>query len=451
MIDGNAILAKFPASIPRYTSYPTAPHFQKGAGIEIAGPGLAALTPESAVSLYMHVPYCDRLCWFCGCHTRHTLKYEPVQTYLGFLRREVKQVGQRIGCRPLVRQLHLGGGSPSMVAADDFLRLREALHEAFRFDAETEISVEIDPSDVTDATLKGLRDFGITRASIGVQDFDPVVQRAINRPQSFEDTAKVAGKLRDLGIHSLNIDALYGLPKQSQERVAATIAQVIALKPDRVALFGYAHVPWLKKHQQMIHDEDLPGSEARFAHAQMAAAMLCDSGYQRIGMDHFALPGDSLCKASEAGRLHRNFQGYTTDDCDTLIGFGASAISHYPAGYVQNIVPTAQYQAAVERGELAVQAGLLLTGDDHVRAWMIERLMCDFEISYSALTQRFGAESQPYVAEARQIASAEADGLCGSDDQRFFVPAEARPFVRMVASRFDAYLADQRFKFSKAV
>lgn len=451
-IDPAVILARYPAAVPRYTSYPTAPHFQPGLGEELLPRMLAAITPDERISLYLHVPFCDRLCWFCGCHTKHTLKYDPVAAYVTTLIEEIGRVAGTIGFRARAGQIHFGGGSPSMLSANDMQRLGDALRGAFAIDAETEISVEIDPSDVTDATLDGLRALGLTRASIGVQDFDPEVQKTINRPQSFELTRDVATALRDIGVHSLNIDALYGLPLQTEERLKATIGQVIELGPDRVALFGYAHVPWLKKHQKMIRDADLPDGMARFHQAALAADAMRAAGYQPVGIDHFAKPDDTLAQAVRAGTLHRNFQGYTTDTCRTLIGLGASSIGSFADGYVQNIVPTAQYAQAVERGDLAGAKGYRLTSDDRIRAWMIGRLMCDFAVDFGALEARFGASTAaPYIREARLLAAHDEDGLSGIEGTRFVVPIEARPFTRIVASRFDAYLNASQIRYSKAV
>jgi oxygen-independent coproporphyrinogen-3 oxidase len=261
----------------------------------------------------------------------------------------------------------------------------------------------------------------------------------------------VAAQLRQAGIGSLNIDALYGLPLQTRDRLAKTIEKVISIAPDRVALFGYAHVPWMKKHQQMIREDDLPGALERFEQAEMAAAMLCEAGYERIGIDHFAKPADPLAQAAREGRLHRNFQGYVTDSCETLIGLGASSIGRFAGGYVQNIVATGQYQTAVANAHLPAAKGLALTQDDHVRGWMIERLMCDFEIRFDALQACFGTVASGYVEEARSIAAAETDGLCEADADGFRIPHDARAFTRIVAARLDAYLNASGARYSRAV
>ena len=451
VMDAERILAGQRGTVPRYTSYPTAPHFADQNGLAIARSRLRNLPAGEAVSLYLHIPFCDRLCWFCGCHTKHTLKYAPVEAYIGALIAELATVRETAGSQLRLAHLHLGGGAPSMLRRPDFERLSGALRENFDIGPETEISVEIDPSDVTDETLAGLVALGVTRASVGVQDFSDAVQEAINRPQSFEQTRDVIAALRDTGIHSLNIDALYGLPLQTEERLMATIDQVLSLSPDRIALFGYAHVPWMKKHQKLIRDEDLPGTMERFHHAALAADRIAGAGYRRIGIDHFAKPGDTMAIAAEEGRLHRNFQGYTTDACQTLIGVGASSISSYGDAYVQNIVPTAQYEKAVQDGQLSAMRGVQLNLDDRIRAWIIERLMCDFAFSFDALEERFGYAARSYIAEAKIAAANDTFRLCRIDGNRFAVREEARPFTRIVASWFDAYLNDSTVRYSKAV
>ena len=451
MPDPSHILQKYPQAVPRYTSYPTAPHFQADAGPALMQRLIDGLDDDTPVSVYAHIPFCDKLCWFCGCHTKHTTRHAPITSYIGSLEQEIALLGERTQAQPPIGQLHLGGGSPSLLTPEDCQRLRIALEGTFVFTPASEISVEIDPSDVTPEKLKAMQIIGLTRASIGVQDFDETVQRAINRPQSFEVTRDVAAALREAGIHSLNIDALYGLPLQTRDRLARTIEKVISISPDRVALFGYAHVPWMKKHQQMIREDDLPGTLERFEQAELAARMLSEAGYVKIGIDHFAKPDDKLALAARAGHLRRNFQGYVTDQCDTLIPLGASSIGRFGGGYVQNIVATGQYQTAVANGMLPAAKGFALSQDDRIRARMIERLMCDFQIPFEALRQEFGAPALPYIAEARAVAANDQDGLCEADDGSFSIPVAARPFARIVAARFDVYLNESGARYSRAV
>ncbi|MEC9343796.1 MAG: oxygen-independent coproporphyrinogen III oxidase [Pseudomonadota bacterium] len=441
----------FSAPVPRYTSYPTAPHFHEGIDAAAYRGWLGAIEAGTPVSLYVHVPYCDRLCWFCGCHTKQTLRYDPVVRYLEGLHREIELVAQAAGKRLVLRELHLGGGSPSMLRRDDLAALGDTLRRHFAFAPDARISVEIDPNDVTEETIEGFGLLGVNRASIGVQDFDPKVQETINRIQTFEDTRRVVGMLRDSGIASINVDALYGLPHQGMESLERTLDLVVSLRPDRIALFGYAHVPWMKPHQRMIDERSLPDITQRYAQARLAEGQLVASGYQAIGIDHFALPGDSLALASANGGLRRNFQGYTDDPCEVLIGLGASSIGFLPQGYVQNIVATGNYLAAVREGVLPIAKGIALSGEDRMRAWVIEALMCRFEFSGEALRQAFGEAAETVIEEARDRASNDVHGFLVRSGETFRITEEGRPFARTIASWFDSYLGKGRARHSTGV
>ncbi|GIL01432.1 MAG: coproporphyrinogen-III oxidase [Alphaproteobacteria bacterium] len=444
-------VARFGAPVPRYTSYPTAPHFHDGIDGGCYRRWLAELPAATPVSVYVHIPFCDRLCWFCGCHTKQTRRYEPVRRYLAALQSEIGLVGAAAGGRLTLGELHLGGGSPSMIEPGDLAALGETLRRHFELTAQARISVEIDPSDIGEGSIDGLKALGMNRASIGVQDFDPRVQRAINRIQTFADTAAVAQRLRAAGITSLNIDALYGLPFQTRATLERTIEQVVSLEPDRIALFGYAHVPWLKPHQRMIDDAALPDLAERFAQARLAEALLVQAGYVAIGIDHFARPGDSLARAAAEGRLRRNFQGYTDDPCETLIGLGASAIGRLPSGHAQNITATGNYMAAVSRDELPIARGIAFSADDRVRGHVIERLMCEFGFSGDELAARHGAAARPVIAEARARAEADRDGYFVREGDRFVITGAGRPFTRTIASWFDAYLGRGQARHSAGV
>lgn len=445
------ILAKYPQSLPRYTSYPPANHFQPGGGLALREDFVAAVNAAPAVSAYIHIPYCDRLCWFCGCHTKQTLRYDPVKAFVSVLIQEIALWQKKLTQRPRLSRLHLGGGSPSLLQPADLKRLRAALDLAFEIDAATEISIEIDPSDVREGSIDALMEFGMTRASIGVQDFDPVVQQAINRPQGYDITKSLVVNLRAAGVTSINIDALYGLPLQTSERLTRTIEQVIEISPDRIALFGYAHVPWLKPHQKLIRDEDLPDTQERFNQARMAAGMITDAGYEALGIDHFALPHDSLAKAAVEGHLNRNFQGYTDDQADILLPLGPSSIGRFANGYVQNEAATGQYMAKVQAGDIPFSRGLALTADDKIRGWVIERLMCDYAFCFTELAEQFGPRSQGVIELAERIAHDDKDGLCEVSDGLFKIEPEAWPFARIVAARFDAWLELAPRQYSKAV
>lgn len=438
-------------SVPRYTSYPTAPHFEPGCGAKLIDGLLAEAASGKPISTYIHVPFCDRLCWFCGCNTKHTLKYEPVRAYIDSVLCEIETLKLRLSGKPAARHIHFGGGSPSMLSADDMARLGDSLRDVFDIGAGTEISVEIDPSDFTDETLDGLKRLGVTRISVGVQDFDPLVQQAINRPQTFEQTRDVIEAVRSLGIASVNVDALYGLPHQTMARFQRTLDQVVALAPDRIALFGYAHVPWVKKHQKMIDEAALPDMAERFAQANDGAAQLVAAGYAAIGIDHFAKPSDDMAVAAANGNLRRNFQGYTTDDCAVLLPIGGSSIGKFSGGFVQNEVATARYQEMVNKGQLPASRGYALNADDIVRAFIIERLMCDFSIDFAALPDVAGVVDGDYLAEAENLVSSDLADLCSMSGTRLEILPDRRVFTRIVASKFDAYIAQKAFRYSKAV
>jgi oxygen-independent coproporphyrinogen-3 oxidase len=451
MLDPDLILAACSSNLPRYTSYPTAPHFKADGATRLSEMLIAEARASEAISIYVHIPFCDRLCWFCGCHTKQTLKYEPVKSYVGTLLREIRLAARAMGKRVPLAYLHFGGGSPSMLKASDFERLRHGLEEFCEFRAGAEISVEIDPSDRNDDLLIGLQLMGVTRCSIGVQDFSPEVQAAINRIQSVDDTRRTIEDLRSIGISSLNIDILYGLPLQTEERLRSTVDKAVALAPDRIALFGYAHVPWMKKHQSMIAKSDLPSDSERPRHAAAAAANLVAAGYVQIGFDHFAKPSDSMALAESSGRLRRNFQGYTTDACDVMFGFGASAISRFSDGFVQSIVPTAQYEAAVQEGRLPHWRGRALSLDDRIRGWMIERLMCDMALQRTSLERAFPDHAASYWDIASSAHETLPPGLTQFNEDTLLVPKEARNYVRVVASQFDAYLGKSEARYSKAI
>ena len=445
------LVRRHAAPVPRYTSYPTAPHFGPEVDEATYRGWLAALPDGTALSLYAHIPFCDRLCWFCGCTTKQVLRYDPVAAYLPALHREIETVAALLDGRGRAAALHLGGGSPSLLRPGDLVGLARGVRRHFALADRFEFSVEIDPSDMTEDRHDGLAAAGVTRISIGVQDFDPRVQAAINRPQSFEQTRRVVEGVRSRGIGSVNLDVLYGLPHQTTAGVLATVEQALALSPDRIALFGYAHVPWMKAHQRMIDETALPDAAARYDQARAAATRLVDAGYAAIGIDHFARAGDGLAVAAGSGALHRNFQGYTTDAAPALIGFGASAIGSLPQGHVQNAPATGEYRRRVAETGLAVARGVAFAGDDRLRGYVIERLMCDFAISVPVLRRLFGAAAEAIVVEMVGVAGEDADGLLAFDGDVFAVTETGRPFVRSIAARFDAYLARNAARHSIAV
>ncbi len=445
------LVEKYAAPAPRYTSYPTAPHFNTAISATTYGSWLRALPKGASASLYVHIPYCDRLCWFCACHTKQTRRYDPVARYLTALNAEIATVAALCGSRLNIKALHFGGGSPTMLTADDLISLGRGLREKFSFARDAEISVEIDPNDMDDARFGALAAIGLTRASLGVQDFDERVQKAINREQSFEQTKAVVDAVRARGVRSVNLDMLYGLPHQTFDSIAATTEKLLSLRPDRIALFGYAHVPWLKKHQTMIDDALLPDAVTRLEQSEVAARLILEAGYEAVGMDHFALPSDSLAAAARSGTLRRNFQGYTTDQADALIGLGASSIGLLPHGYVQNMPATGEYERRVLAGGLATVRGFALSNADRMRGWVIERLMCDFDFSRCELLSRFGEAARAVIAEAELLAAGDRDGVFVRSGNRFVVTERGKPFVRSIAAHFDAYLGQGTARHSIAV
>jgi oxygen-independent coproporphyrinogen-3 oxidase len=445
------LLAKYDRGVPRYTSYPTAPHFTAQVGAADYGRWLAAVPNDSAVSVYGHIPFCDSLCWFCGCHTKIVRRYEPIAAYLEALGQEIDLVGRALGPRRTLAQLHFGGGSPTILAAEDVAALRDRLERHFAFTEETQFSVEIDPRDAEEERIAAWAAAGVTRASLGVQDLDPEVQRAINRVQSFEETRTVVDWLRAAGVRQINIDLMYGLPHQTVERSLDTVEQVLALAPDRLALFGYAHVPWMKRHQRLIPEAALPDATARFRQSEAVARRLVEAGYRPIGLDHFARPGDPLATAQAAGTLHRSFQGYSEDATPVLIGLGASAIGTLPEGYIQNAVPIKAYAETVRAGRLATVRGFRLGHDDRLRRAVIERLMCDFRVDLPALAAAFGVTTEVFAPELAALAPLEADGLVDVVDDTVRVTQRGRPLVRAVAACFDAYLGHGKTRHSRAL
>jgi len=447
----NSLVSRAARPVPRYTSYPTAPHFHPGVTAADYAGWLGALPAETDLSLYVHIPFCDRLCWFCGCHTKQVLRYDPIAAYLPAVHLEMQQVAARLDGRGRATALHLGGGSPSMLRPDDLIALAQQARQLFRPRADFEFSIEIDPNDMTEDRYDAFAAAGVTRISVGVQDFDPGVQQAINRLQSFEQTRAVVEGMRRRGVGSVNLDVLYGLPHQTVGTLETTIDQALALHPDRLALFGYAHVPWMKTHQRMIDAAMLPDAAERLRQSTAAAARIAAAGYVAIGLDHFARPDDRLAIAAGAGQLRRNFQGYTTDAAPALIGFGASSIGSLPQGYVQNITATGEYVRAIKACGLAIARGIALTSEDRMRGWVIERLMCDFSVSVTELRRRFGSAAEAVLIEMAYAAQGDADGVVEFDGQTFAITETGRPYVRSVAAAFDAYLSTGAGRHSVAV
>lgn len=438
-------------TVPRYTSYPTAAQFTEAVGPCETAAWLAAPAPKDRLSIYVHLPFCAQLCWYCGCHAIIANSYTRVEAYIEQLHAEIDGVSRRLPRHGGVTTLHFGGGTPTLLTPDDFERLVEALRIGFGIDDGAEIAVEIDPRGLSEAMATALGRSGVTRASLGVQDFDPEVQRAINRIQPYPTVATAVDRLQRAGIPHHSFDLLYGLPGQTSEIAAATANKAARLWPDRVAAFGYGHVPHLKRHQRMIDESRLPGPAERIAQAEAIEAVLVAQGYRPVGFDHFAWPCDTLAVAAETGRLHRNFQGYTADPADVLIGLGVSAISSFPAGYAQNTADLKAYQAAIDSGGLATARGIALTREDRLRAAAIERLMCDFTIDLAALCRAHGFAPDALDDALERLEVLARDGMVVIDGRHLTVPSMARRFVRHAAACFDAASPVSPARYSRAV
>lgn len=444
------LVAKYgDARLPRYTSYPTAPKFSDETGPARYRDWIGRIG-AATTSLYLHIPFCRSMCWYCGCHTTISERDRPILDYLDILRREIELVSQATASPLDVREVHFGGGTPTIIEPEDFFSLMQLLRLRFDMRFGARVSVEIDPRTLTPEMAGALGTSGVTRASLGVQSFDPVVQKAINRIQSEETTETAVRHLRANGIHGVNFDLIYGLPHQTVESCIETVQASLAMRPDRFSVFGYAHIPSFKKHQRLIDEKTLPGTAARNEQAEAIATTLVAAGYVQIGLDHFALPDDELARAASAGKLRRNFQGYTTDQCENLLGFGASAIGRLRQGYVQNEIPPGSYARRVSEGILPTAKGYRLTVEDRLRAHVIERLMCDFRVDVASLSVSHGFAPDFLLAGNSLLYAMAEDGILTLRDGVVRLDANERFLVRAVAAAFDAYLPDMQRAFSRA-
>ncbi len=446
------IVAKYAqAAVPRYTSYPTAPHFKADFPPEAYRGWLEALDPARPISLYLHVPFCKQLCWYCGCNMKLASRYEPVHQYAHDLLSEIDLVRAALPAAMPVEHVHFGGGTPTALEPDDLARIMDALRERFHILTDAELAIESDPRTMTRDMARRIGALGFNRASFGIQEFDPAVQQAINRIQPPDMVRRTVGDLRDHGVTAINFDLIYGLPHQTVSSLVETIHQCTQMRPDRFALFGYAHVPWMAKKQRLIPEDALPDPRERNAQAEAAADALMGAGYERIGLDHFALPDDPLAKAAMSGTLHRNFQGYTTDTAETLIGLGATSIGRTPSGYVQNLSETGAWARAVRDGILPVGKGHRLSQDDRLRAHVIERLMCDGAIDLAQAGARYGYPSNWCADAFEELSDLAADGLVTIRDNVVEVSGRGRPLVRVAAAAFDRYRRSAQARHSVAI
>lgn len=423
---------------PRYTSYPSAHHFEPLDPLPYAH-ALQSLAPETPISLYLHIPFCEQLCHFCGCNTRATLRYAPVRDYVTALLREITMVSDLIGFRPKVHNIHFGGGSPSMLEAKDLSDILEALHVSFEVLPDAEVSIELDPRRVTIDKSKLFKALGFNRASLGVQDTNPEVQVAINRVQPLEQVQAAVESLRANGISHVSLDLVYGLPLQTSKSIHRTMAEVLAFNPDRLAVFSYAHVPWVKKHQNLIDTDALPNTIEKSRTFLDITDFFESAGYKAIGIDHFAKPDDEMTKALKNKTLRRNFMGYSTLPNDYLIGLGASSLGELDFGIAQNIPQSTTYQGRIMAGTLATTKGWIYRHDDKARKAVISALMCYFEVDLDAICQQFGLSADYFDADMKGLEDFIEKGLVRVEHRRISFQSPLKMLVRAVACVFDSY------------
>ncbi|SFM78841.1 oxygen-independent coproporphyrinogen III oxidase [Rugamonas rubra] len=441
-----ALVRKLNQMGPRYTSYPTADRFAGDFGAEQyqhAVGQVRAAGQLADLSLYIHIPFCESLCYYCACNKIITQDHGKAVEYLDYLRREIAMQGQLFAGMNRVEQLHFGGGTPTYLSDEQMDGLLADLREWFDFasDEEGEFSIEVDPRTVSPARIARLRAQGFNRISLGIQDFDPVVQQAVNRVQPYEQTMEVLLAARASGFRSISVDLIYGLPKQTLASIAPTMDKVIAARPDRIALYNYAHLPHLFKAQRLIVAEDLPDAETKLQMLGLCIARLTEAGYVYIGMDHFALPEDDLARSQREGELHRNFQGYSTHADAPMVALGVSAISAVGRSYSQNEKVLSHYYERLDKGELPVARGIALSDDDLLRRSVIGQLMCDFELDLGALALPGGVPADVYfAAELERLLPLAEQGLLSIDGLRLTVSMRGRLLIRNICMVFDHYL-----------
>jgi oxygen-independent coproporphyrinogen III oxidase len=438
------LLKKYDRPGPRYTSYPTAPLFSPTfTADDFRNEIVATNGPEASpdLSLYFHFPFCDTLCYFCGCTMLVTRDRQRIQEYNTYLQKEMDLVAPLVAPHRRATQLHWGGGTPTHLSPDQIVSIAKAIRTAFRVAPDAETSVEVDPRELDREHLEALREAGFNRMSMGIQDFDEHVQAAVNRVQPAEVSRQVYTWARELGFTSINVDLMYGLPFQTLHSFEQTIRAIVGYDPDRIAVFNYAHVPWLKPHQKLIRTEDLPSPELKLDMLKMTIEMLTESGYEYIGMDHFAKPDDELARARAARTLYRNFQGYSTRAGADLYGFGMSSISHFQNIYAQNTKNIPEYYKALDAGRHATHVGYRMTEDDHLRKYVIMRLMCDLELDYASVERKFGIVfGQEFAAALEQLKPLASDGLLELSETGIRIVGPGRLLLRNIAMCFDAYL-----------
>jgi oxygen-independent coproporphyrinogen-3 oxidase len=451
------LIRKYDVSGPRYTSYPTADRFVEAFGEPELRQWLAKRNIggiSQPLSVYVHLPFCDTLCYYCGCNKVVTRDRSQSAKYIKCLERELALLEPLLGSERTIGQLHWGGGTPTFLAREEMQSLMQSICQRFERAPDCECSIEVDPRRVAPGTMAFLAGLGFNRVSLGVQDFDPQVQKAVHRIQSEEETRRVVGEARAAGFGSVNLDLIYGLPKQTLDGFSRTLDQVVALDPDRIALYSYAHLPKVFKPQRRIAEADLPAAETKLQILSLAIGRLTRAGYLYIGMDHFARPEDELAIAQAQGRLQRNFQGYSTRRGSDLVGLGVSAIGAVGPTYYQNQKRLDDYTAALDAGRLPVARGLELTQDDLVRRAVIQALSCHFRVSMESIELAYLVDFEAYfAAELADLRRLQADGLVERQGDWIVVTAKGRLLVRVVCAVFDRYLREReaRAQYSKVI
>lgn len=447
------VLKQYSKAGPRYTSYPAATSFTEDVGSADYASLLRNVDCSKPISLYFHIPFCRNICFFCACSVIYTRNKEKAEPYIGALIQEMDLVTAQLRGRPVVEQLHWGGGTPSFLSQEQMNRLMAQIYRRFDFASDAEISIELDPRETSSDQIAILADLGFNRASFGVQDFDPSVQAAVNRIQPLELTQTAYETARKCGFRSVNFDLIYGLPLQTETTFDHTLEQVIELRPDRVSLFNFAYVPWLKKHQTRINAEDLPSTETRLKILAKAVDRLQASGYAYIGMDHFALPDDELSRAQANGTLRRNFQGYSTRGGSELIAFGATSIGEFTDGYAQNTKSLVEYYRSLSHGLLPTERGLILTHDDRVRKAVIRQLITGMELKFGEIEHACDIDFGSYFREELESLKAfEESGMLTLTGDSIRVEPLGRFVIRNICMVFDAHLGAQtEGRYSKTV
>jgi len=451
------LLARYNRPGPRYTSYPTAPHFDTVFGPEQYAQRLAEANRRSddPLSLYVHIPFCEHRCLYCGCHVVITRREDVVRQYLDHLRKEIRMVAEALPDRRDVLQLHWGGGTPTHLTPDEMRELYAVFSDCFSLLPTAEVAVEIDPRVTTREHIDALADLGFNRLSLGVQDFTPEVQQAVERNQTLEQTRDLIGYCRSRGFGEFNVDLIYGLPLQTVERFGRSAEEVLALNPGRVAVYSYAHVPWIRPQQKKIAESDLPSTDTKFALFATALSTFTNAGYVQIGMDHFARPDDELARAQAAGKLTRNFMGYTVKAAPDLVAFGISGIGEVAGAFAQNVKKLSTYYRLLDEGSFAVDRGYVLDEDDRIRRFVIQSIMCNFELDFRTLEQRFGVEYASYFAkEDRALADSIESQFYERRPDSLRITPQGQLFVRNICMLFDRYLeaeGGQTGMYSKTV